>query len=102
VKILQHDIHDDKRGHEYDLYFVEIQDATSDELGTLDADRLPTMASVAVLTDGTQTVPTVTLFYQSTGIRVTGATLNDQMTLVAGRDRGTAGANADIPPARAS
>jgi len=102
VKILQHDIVDDKRGHSYDLYFVEIENATSDELGTLDADRLPTIATAAVLTDGTQTVPTVTLFYQSTGIRLTGATLNDQMTIVARQDRGTAGANANIPPARAS
>ncbi len=100
MKIIQHDIVDDKRGHSYDLYFVEIENATSDELGTLNADRLPTIATAAVLTDGTQTVPTLTLFYQSTGIRLTSATLGDQMTIVARQDRGTPGANANIPPAR--
>lgn len=99
MRILKHDTLEDKQGHHYDLYWVEIEAGTN-EIGTADEDRLPTIASVAGLTDGIQTDPTVSLFYQSTGIRVEGATTGDRLTIVARRDVGTPAGGTSIPPAR--
>jgi hypothetical protein len=101
IRIIKHDTVDDKQGHHYDIYWVE-QGSGINEIGLLDAERLPTVATAAALTDGTLTTPTVTLFYQSTGIRLTGGTAGDRIAVVARRDVGSAGAGSTTPPNRLS
>ncbi len=97
-RIHSHVTVDDKRGHHFDIYDFEVQ-SDPDEIGTEDADRLPTIQTAAVLGTSSQTLPTLTLFYQGTGIRLSGQS-SGRFSIVARRDLGSAGAGSSVPPVR--
>ncbi len=96
-RIHSHITVDDKRGHNFDIYDFEVQ-ADPDEIGTADSDRLPTFETASVMGTNSQTLPTLTTFYQRSGIRLSGQS-SGRFHVVVRRD-GSPAAGTTIPPLR--
>lgn len=97
-RIHKHITVDDKQGHHFDIWDYEVQ-AAGDEIPLDASESLPQMQTAGALGTNAQTAPTLTFFYQRTGIRITGVS-SGRYFIVARRDLGSAGAGSTQPPKR--